>query len=234
MDRGRGYSPSQAARRASTRNRGRRPRRPQARPDVPRTVVDTLETAARVYRHAWWPAHRRANQAWVQGITPPIDQHGAAIVAFLTRAYQLPWPENGYPVHVCAFTNWAGAYSTDGPLLVISSLDNGAMGSSMLELVFHEASHQWDGPLLDQLAEIGHTMDKRVPTGLTHAMIWLTSGEAVRRVIPGHTPIARIGRHLAARRQSSIPAVGRGGLAPISQRPRNCDEALVALMKRVS
>jgi hypothetical protein len=47
--------------------------------------------------------------------------------------------------------------------------------------------------MLAKLEEIGKSMDTRVPRGLTHAMIWMTAGEAVRRLIPGYVPIAEAG-----------------------------------------
>jgi len=49
------------------------------------------------------------------------DRYGSQILARITGAYGVTWPASGYPVHFSGFTNWAGAYSTDGPLLVISS-----------------------------------------------------------------------------------------------------------------
>lgn len=162
-------------------------------PGVPAEIAAVLRRAAPVYRKAWWPSHQRANHAWVADTQKLVDQHGADIVAYLTRIYQLPWPADGYPVHVCAYTNWAGAYSTTGPLLVISSVDETAPGPAALETVFHEASHQWDDAMLAKLEEIGKSMDTRVPRGLTHAMIWMTAGEAVRRLIPGYVPIAEAG-----------------------------------------
>lgn len=160
---------------------------------VPAAIAETLRRAAPVYRKAWWPSHQRANHAWVVDTQKLVDQYGADIVAYLTRIYQLPWPADGYPVHVCAYTNWAGAYSTTGPLLVIASVDETGRGPAALETVFHEASHQWDDAILATLEEIGKSMGKRVPPGLTHAMIWMTAGEAVRRLIPGYVPLAEAG-----------------------------------------
>jgi hypothetical protein len=55
---------------------------------------------------------------------------------------------------VSGYSNWAGAYSTSGPLLVISSLLPTNHGDAGLELVFHEAMHQWDQPIFAKLSEI--------------------------------------------------------------------------------
>jgi hypothetical protein len=160
---------------------------------LPADIADVLRSASPLYRQALWPAHNRSNQRWVADAKVLVDRLGPQVLAFLTRVYQLPWPDAGYPVHVCAFTNWAGAYSTNGPLVVISSYDEGLRGPAALETVFHEASHQWDDAVLAKLQEIGRTLGKKVPDGLTHAMIWMTAGEAVRQVVPGYVPIAEAG-----------------------------------------
>jgi hypothetical protein len=154
----------------------------------------TLERAAPIYRKTWWSSHRSANEKWMRETQALVDLHGRAILAFISRAYQLPWPPDGYPVHVCAYANWAGAYSTGENLLIISSLDEKDRGDAALETVFHESMHQWDGPISARMTELARALGKRVPNGLTHAMIWMAGGEAVRTAIPTHVPIADAGR----------------------------------------
>src|SRR5688572_7619677 len=36
------------------------------------TVVQALETAAPIYRRAWWPRHRDANRNWLQALQDPL------------------------------------------------------------------------------------------------------------------------------------------------------------------
>jgi hypothetical protein len=202
-----------------------------ASPAVPADEAAALNRVAPIYRKTWWPAHRRANQQWIAAMQPLIERHGAAILAFITHVYQLPWPARGYPVHVSGYTMWAGAYSTAGPLLVISSLGPGTSGESGLETVFHESMHQWDDPVYDRLAEIGKVLGKSVPDGLTHAMIWLTAGEAVRRVIPDHVPYAEA--HSIWQRVPNVtlrPAI-EAAWRPYLNGAGTRDEALTALMK---
>lgn len=55
---------------------------------------------------------------------------------------------------------------------------------------FHEAMHQWDRPMQDALRNVARRSSRSVPSGLTHALIWITAGEAVRYAIPGHVPYA--------------------------------------------
>ncbi|MDQ3169958.1 MAG: hypothetical protein M3Q55_07475 [Acidobacteriota bacterium] len=150
----------------------------------------TLESVADLYRRLWWPAHRAANEAWVASMRPLLAEHGPAVLAYVTRAYALPWPGDGYPVQVSAWANWAGAYSTDGNLLVLSSLDAGLAGLLGLETLFHEAMHQWDEPVFRALLEQARGLGIRISTGITHAMIFFTAGEAVRSVSPSHVPYA--------------------------------------------
>jgi hypothetical protein len=71
------------------------------------------------------------------------------------------------------FANWAGAYSTDGNLLVMSSLDEALRGGQGLEIVFHEAMHQWDSEVFSLLRDQARRIGKLVPRNLSHAMIFL-------------------------------------------------------------
>ena len=155
-----------------------------------RVALLALAAASPVYRKAWWPAHQRANAAWVTAAESLVARHGAATLAFITRAYGEPWPAAGFPVNVTPYTNWAGAYSTRGTLLVIASLDPGTAGASGFETTFHEAMHQWDDAIDRALQSAAKARGRKVPDNLSHAMIFFTAGEAVRRTIPGHVPYA--------------------------------------------
>jgi len=198
---------------------------------LPADVISALQNAAPLYRKALWPTHSRSNQQWVRDAQALVDRLGTQVLAFITRAYQLPWPNDGYPVHVSAFTNWAGAYSTDGPLLVISSYDEGLRGPAALETVFHEASHQWDASVLAKLQEIGRALGKKVPDGLTHAMIWMTAGEAVRQSVPGYVPIAEAGGLWLRGANPSLRPSLESAWLPFLKGAGDRDSALMALMR---
>jgi hypothetical protein len=81
-------------------------------------VVSVLERAAPVYRKFWWRRHHAANVEWQKAIQKLLDQHGDAILKFITSAYQMQWKPDGFHVHLSGYTNWAGAYSTTSELLV--------------------------------------------------------------------------------------------------------------------
>lgn len=157
---------------------------------------EALRAVAPVYRRLFWPDHQRGNREWVARLEPLLARHGQEILGLVTKAYGGTWPSGGYPVRVSAYSNWAGAYSTqdrshpdDGRLLVVSSRA-GLQNAEALEIVFHEAMHQWDGAIQPALADAARGLGRRAPPGLSHAMIFYTAGAAVRRVVPGHVPYA--------------------------------------------
>ena len=161
-----------------------------ARSGIDPTIAAILTRAAPIYRKAWWPKHRAANQAWQTATQSLVKQHGATILAFITNAYHMEWSAAGYNVHISGYTNWAGAYSTKGNLLVLSSLDALLQGPYGLETIFHEGMHQWDDQVSQALNEQARRIGKPVPANLSHALVFFTAGEAVRHVVPEHVRYA--------------------------------------------
>jgi hypothetical protein len=92
-----------------------------------------LERAAPIYRRHWWAAHARANQARWRELEPQVREHGAAILAFITRVYKEAWPAEGYPLQFAAWVNWAGAFSTRDRHLMVASPDERTRGQSILD-----------------------------------------------------------------------------------------------------
>lgn len=158
--------------------------------EVDPAVAVILQRAAPIYRKTWWKKHHEANRMWQKDIQTLVARDGATVLAFITNKYKLQWPAAGFPVHVSAYSNWAGAYSTTGDLLVISSQSPGLQATYGFETVFHEGMHQWDDQVFEALREQAGKMNKVAPRGLSHALIFFTAGEAVRRVVPEHVPYA--------------------------------------------
>ena len=159
------------------------------------SITSVLQRVAPIYRKAWWKKHHEANRNWHKSIQQLVDRYGADVLAFITRAYQLEWPTAGFPVHVSAYSNWAGAYSTEGNLLVVSSQSAGLQGLYGLETVFHEGMHQWDTPVFEVLRQQAIKLNKYFPRGFSHSIIFFTAGEAVRSVaaragVPDYVPYA--------------------------------------------
>ena len=157
---------------------------------LPPELASTLKLAAPVYRAVWWPRHSRANAARRDDLQAFVDQHGAAAVQRLTTLYQTRWPARPRTIDLVAYANWAGAYSTDGGLIVLASTDEEISGGLGLETLLHESSHQWDDEIDRRLKAIAAKQGKPVPGGLSHAMIFYTSGAIVSELIPGHVPYA--------------------------------------------
>ena len=168
-------------------------------------VVRTLQQAAPMYRRAWWPRHHLAKVARRVELQKLVNAHGERVLAFITRAYGMKWPAEGFPVHFSGYANWAGAYSTGGILLVFSSLDSALAGTEGLETIFHEGMHQWDARMIPLLEGHARALRLEVPPRLSHAMIFYTAGEAVRSIFPEHVPYA------------SANGVWKRGLEPLRQ-----------------
>ena len=152
-------------------------------------LVGTLERVAPIYRRVWWPAHLAANRAWRSATQALVDRHGAKVVAYVTRAYGATWPASGYAVHVSCYANAGSAYSSGiTGMIVAPSRSEFTAGLYALEAIVHEAMHQWDGQTFRAMRAAAP--DARIPLDLSHALIFYTSGEAVRHVEPKFVPVA--------------------------------------------
>jgi hypothetical protein len=191
-----------------------------------------LVRAAPVYRDVWWPRHQAENHARVREYQRLLEQHGDMVLRYVTRAYQLEWPAGGHLINVSAYANWAGAYSTDGGLIVISSLDEGTKGSLGLESMFHESMHQWDQPMLARLSTLAQQHHTPAPRdGITHALIWYTAAEAVRRAIPGHVGYAERGGIWKQKQIGSFKSALDTYWKPYLDGTITLDEALLGVLK---
>jgi hypothetical protein len=162
-------------------------------PDLPAADLDpalaaTLAKAAPIYRAVWWPRHQRAAAARRDELQALVEKHGDALVKRLTSLYGTTWPADPRTIDLVAYSNWAGAYSTDGGLIVIGSL-NDYGGSLALESLLHESSHQWDSEMDRRLSAIAVKGGKPLPPLLSHALIFYTTGEIVKEAFPGHVPL---------------------------------------------
>jgi hypothetical protein len=195
-------------------------------------LASQLEQAAPIYRKAWWPAHQKANREQVAGLQALVERDGAAVLRYVTRAYQQPWPAGGFPVNISAYSNWAGAYSTGDQLLVVSSLDPGTKGMQGLEIVFHEAMHQWDQPIYARLSKLAKEHGTPpIHDLLTHAMIFYTAGEATRSVAPAHVPYAELNGLWKQKGLGSFRPALDGAWKPYLEGKGSLDAALIALLK---
>jgi hypothetical protein len=153
-------------------------------------LVEALRTAAPIYRAVWWPRHLRAGNQRLEDLQTSLEKYGDPLVKRLTAVYGTAWPSAPRTVDIAAYTNWAGAYSTDGGLIEFASTYPGIAGIYGLETLLHEASHQWDEEIDRRLSAIADRAGRPLPGLLSHALIFYTSGAIVSEVVPGHVPYA--------------------------------------------
>jgi len=157
--------------------------------DVPAELRRVLERAAPIYRKVWWPRHEQSNRDRIRELDALVRAHGRPIAAAVAKAWREKWPAAAIPVNVSAYSNWAGAYSTDG-IIVMGSRNREASGTLGLEILFHETMHIWDDDFQKRIAQAATEADAPMPRSLSHSLIFFTAGYAVAAEIPGHTPYA--------------------------------------------
>ncbi|HJR43221.1 MAG TPA: hypothetical protein VJ812_14105 [Gemmatimonadaceae bacterium] len=148
-----------------------------------------LEAAAPAYRALWWPRHDRANRDWLRDMAPVLERYEDTVATQVLRAYRTTWVP--VRVDVSAYANWAGAYATEDPThVVFASLIEASRGSQGLESLFHEAMHGLEDSIVTSLERAARARRQEVPSRLSHAVLFFTAGEIVRRTVPDHTPYA--------------------------------------------
>jgi hypothetical protein len=141
-----------------------------------------------------WSKADEANRRWIDTVTPLVAQCGKRLATELSRFYQASWPSDPVRVDVVNHANWAGAFTTPYPTrITISSIDGANQNNAGLEILFHEASHG----LIDKLTDALHAECKKQSVllprrDLWHAVLFYTTGEIVRRAIPGYVPYAEV------------------------------------------
>jgi hypothetical protein len=115
---------------------------------------------------------------------------------------------------------------------VISSYDSGNTGLSALETVLHESMHQWDDPVWALLLEQAKAQRRYISSELTHAMIFLTAGEAVRSRVSGHVPYA-VANGMWERRMGRFEPALDAAWLPWLRGDGTRDAAIAALVKLV-
>ena len=148
-----------------------------------------LNAVAPVYAEHFWPAHSEHNRTTLERHLPVILEIEDPVFERLATLGRNDWPEGRIRVDVSYYANWAGAYTTNGPVthVVISSADIQPPGN-WLELLFHEPSHGiiggWSpvGAAIDSAAA-AHDVDP--PSQLWHALLFYFSGRTVQEAAGG-------------------------------------------------
>jgi hypothetical protein len=147
----------------------------------------TLERLMPIYQKHWWPAHDRANRAWIAAVLPLLERHGAALSQAMARAYETKWPSDPIPVDLSVTAGPVGAYTSGPPTHVtIASSDAGYQGLKALEMVFHEGSHSSISDLFQRVRRAAAGQNVTVPPQLWHGVLFFTAGELTTRELKAH------------------------------------------------
>jgi len=150
-------------------------------PKLPTEIAQTLEQAAPVYRKHWWPAHDKANQAWIASMKPVVEKTGPEVVAQLEKLFKHRWSAP-LPVDVAYFVAEIGfAYTTEHPgHTTMASSQPTLQGLDGVETIFHEGAHTLTGEVETALDAECKAQSKRCGD-LWHALQFYTVGEVVKR-----------------------------------------------------
>lgn len=182
-------------------------RGPRCDASLPKDITHVLESAAPVYRAHWWSEHDRANRRWTAQVAPMVRQWGKDLAEELARIYGQQWPSARIRVDVTAYANSAGAYTTFDPLRVtMASLDARNQGPAAFEMLFHEASHGLAQPVQAAIVRECRVRGKPIPRDLWHAIVFYTTGEAVKNVL------SQAGEDAGGAAKSYTPYAVREGL----------------------
>ena len=159
------------------------------------------QAAAPAYEACYWAARDEENRSWIAELVAQLELQEEAIAEKLAGLYATPLAGLPIRVDVMETVNWSGATTVLlGPVgghIQISTPDRGPVA---VELIFHEASHTLMGrghPIRKALATAAKKLDLPLPRDLWHAVLFYTTGDAVRRVLDeqgsqdeeGYTPM---------------------------------------------
>lgn len=155
---------------------------------LPPGLHDVLLKAASVYRKYWWPAHDRANRAWIADVVPRVSMLAPEVTARLARLMLTPWFTRLVRVDVVWVGNVQGAYTSIGPdvhITVASGEPNDQQWAGA-ETIFHESSHALIAPVQERIdaaiKTAGKTNEKHARV-LWHVVLFWTVGEVVREAL---------------------------------------------------
>lgn len=147
------------------------------------------------YRACWWDIQHTANQAWIDGLHPQIEQHGEAVAQRLEALYGTALHGLPLRVDVVAHAPPVGAntiwLNPEGGHILVSS---GIEDALALEIMFHEASHTLvsygrGDPLPLALEAAAQTTGVELPRDLWHVVMFYLTGEVMREVLgEAYTP----------------------------------------------
>jgi putative addiction module killer protein len=148
-----------------------------------------LAEAAPVYRQALWPAHQASNEAFIRRMRNAVAPYHDEMATTLARVYRTPWLQQPYRTDVVQYADWEGSYSnnSDGYAhIVMSAQDHYDGDMSIVDVIFHEASHSIADPeygtIGSAITRAVHRDDVLAPDQFWHAVITYTPGKVVEQI----------------------------------------------------
>ena len=143
---------------------------------------DALASAAPIYAKYWWPAHDRANRAWIAETLSRIKQLSPEVPDRLARLYDTHWFTTPARVDIVRVGKRQGGYSADDPggYITIASSEPNNQGWHAAESVFHESSHALFQIPSDAIAREEREQRKNT-RDLWHVALFYIAGEVVRQ-----------------------------------------------------
>lgn len=163
----------------------RRVRDDERLPEIPGEpeLDGLLEEVAPIYRKYWWAAHDTMHRSWMAALHPLLERYGERLSRDVPAAYGARWPSDPLPIDLSVNAGPVGAYTTTPPHTTLTSADRSYHGLAALEMVFHEASHQWGRGVSIAIREAAEARHKDVPPQLWHAVLFYNAGELTRRAL---------------------------------------------------
>ncbi len=153
---------------------------------VPGPLREALSRVAPAYRESEWAEDQLRSQKWLAAAQGLLARHGAAFAQDVSRVFHAPWPGGPTRVELSKQAGPFGAFSLGQPLLItLSSADPVYQDDAALEMLFHEAAHGLDGPVVQALERACARRAMPVPQSLGHAILFFSVGE-LARVRLGH------------------------------------------------
>lgn len=150
---------------------------------LPGAVAQCLEKAAPVYRAHWWPAHQKANEQFIAGMEPRVEELGPAVIPQLEHFFGMSWQAQPLLVDVTYYVaEVGGAYTTEHPAhTTVASGREDNYGLRGLETLFHEGAHTLTDKMASALGEECERQKKGCAADLWHAAQFYIVGEVWKR-----------------------------------------------------
>ena len=144
-----------------------------------------LLAAAPVYRKHWWPAHDKANRAWVADPMAKLATIAPGVPDRLARLYGSPWFKERVRVDVVRVGAREGAYTSIDPAPAHITISSGApnnTGWMATEVLLHEASHALAMPIVQAFEAESKAQGKNT-RDLWHVALFYLTGEVMRQAL---------------------------------------------------